>query len=230
MVVVCLVHFSLVILLENFPLSTFFSWGEDTEEIQSLTYYVHFSQEIVRSLDVLDSVIGEFDDGFLSDTGGQSLRATRTERTKGQFSQNKIDRIFDDLAKEIYDYDEKVERLNNFQICSSDKVIEGQGDDNSPSEIPAPGSFMVAKQLYLENLDRVSKEENIAGGSRSDPQSDRPVRPNVIRKEKSSSEVSSRPAVRKVSSDLATGRQVILLIITRYSYLIIISNIEIGNI
>ena len=166
---------------------------------------------------MLDSVIGEFDDGFLSDAGGQSVRATRTERTKGQFSQNKIDRIFDDLAKEIYDYDEKVERLNNFQICSKDKVIGGQGDDNNPSEIPAPGSFMVAKQLYLENLDRVSKEENIASGGRTgQSQSEGPVRPNVIRKEKPSSQVSSRTAVRKVSSDLATGRQVILLIITRY--------------
>ena len=183
---------------------------------------------------MLDSVIGEFDDGFLSDAGGhsQSVRATRTERSKGRFSPNdKIDRIFDDLAKEIYDYDEKVERLNNFQICSKDKVIGGQGDDNSPSEIPAPGSFMVAKQLYLENLDRVSKEENIASGGRTgQSQSEGPVRPNVIRKEKPISQVSSRPAVRKVSSDLATGRQVILLIITRYSYLIIISNIEIVNI
>ena len=182
---------------------------------------------------MLDSVIGEFDDGFLSDSGGHShsVRATRTERSKGRFSPNdKIDRIFDDLAKEIYDYDEKVERLNNFQICSKDKVIGGQGDDNSPSEIPAPGSFMVAKQLYLENLDRVSKEENIASGIRAECQTERAVRPNVIRKEKPSSQVSSRPAVRKVSSDLATGRQVILLIITRYSYLIIISNIEIENI
>ena len=175
-------------------------------------------------MDVLDSVIGEFDDGFLSDTGGHSIRATRTERTKGQFSQNKIDRIFDDLAKEIYDYDEKVERLNNFQICSKDKVIRGQGDDNNPSEIPAPGSLMVAKQLYLENIDRVNKEENIAGGSTT------PARPNVIRKEKSSSQVPSRPAVKKVSSDLAPGRQVILLIIIRSSYLIIISHIEIDNI
>ena len=181
-------------------------------------------------MDVLDSVIGEFDDGFLSDPGGQSVRATRTERTKGQFSQNKIDRIFDDLAKEIYDYDEKVERLNNFQICSKDKVIGGQGDDNNPSEIPAPGSFMVAKQLYLENLDRVSKEENIAGGNRAQSQTEGPVRPNVIRKEKPSSQVSSRTAVRKVSSEIATGRQVILLIIAGSSYLIIISNIEIENI
>ena len=187
-------------------------------------------------MDVLDSVIGEFDDGFLSDAGGhQSIRATRTERTKGRFTPNdKIDRIFDELAGEIYDY-EKVERLNNFQICSKDKVIRGQGDDNNPSEIPAPGSLMVAKQLYLENLenlDRVSKEENIAGGTRSQSQSqsEGPGRPNVIRKEKPSSQVPSRPAVRKVSSDLATGRQVILLIITRYSYLIIISNIEIENI
>ena len=193
-----------------------------------MIYVLHFSQEIVRSLDVLDSVIGEFDDGFLSDAGGQSIRATRTERTKGQ--NFKIDRIFDDLAKEIYDYDEKVERLNNFQICSKDKVIGGQGDDNNPSEIPAPGSFMVAKQLYLENLDRVSKEENIAGGNRAQSQTEGPVRPNVIRKEKPISQVPSRPAVRKVSSDNATGRQVILLIITRYSYLIIISNIEIENI
>ena len=154
-------------------------------------------------MDVLDSVIGEFDDGFLSDTGGHSIRATRTERTKGQFSQNKIDRIFDDLAKEIYDYDEKVERLNNFQICSKDKVIRGQGDDNNPSEIPAPGSLMVAKQLYLENIDRVSKEENIAGGSTT------PARPNVIRKEVGGSQVSPCTAVRKVKS--SAGRQVKLI-------------------
>ena len=82
---------------------------------------------------------------------------------------------------------------------------------------------MVAKQLYLENLDRVSKEENIATGSRTESQSEGAARPNVIRKEKPSSQVSSRPAV-------TTGRQVILLIIARYSYLIIISDIEIENI
>ena len=151
-------------------------------------------------MDVLDSVIGEFDDGFLSDTGGHSIRATRTERTKGQFSQNKIDRIFDDLAKEIYDYDEKVERLNNFKICSKDKVIGGLGDDKNPSEIPPPGSFMVAKQLYLDNLDRV-KEENLAGGKSE--------RPNVIRKEVDGSQVSPCTAVRKVKS--SAGRQVKLI-------------------
>ena len=149
---------------------------------------------------MLDDVIGEFDDGFLSESDGYSVRAARTERTKGQFSPNgKIDRIFDDLAKEIYDYDEKVERLNNFKICSKDKVIGGLGDDKNPSEIPPPGSFMVAKQLYLDNLDRV-KEENVAV-SKSD-------RPNVMRVKSPVDQVSPRPPVTRAKPQTATGRQV----------------------
>ena len=165
-----------------------------------ITPLLHFSQDVALSLGVLDSVIGEFDDGFLSESDGHTIRASRAERTEGQFSPNgKIDRIFDDLAKEIYDYDEKVERLNNFKICSRDKVIGGREDDKNAGEIPAPGSLMVAKQLYLDNLDRV-KEENVAV-SKSD-------RPNVMRVKSPVDQVSPRPPVTRAKPQTATGCQV----------------------
>ena len=97
---------------------------------------------MVKSLDVLDSVIGEFDDGFLSDA--ESIRAASNRKeTRGQFSfGDKIDKIFDDVYEES-----KVERLTNFQIIAGDLQA---GD----SEIPAPGTVLQAKRQYLDNLDR----------------------------------------------------------------------------
>ena len=122
---------------------------------------------MAKSLDVLDRVIGEFDDGFLSESDARSI-STRKE-SKGQFSFNdQIDRIFDDVYE-----DSKVERLNNFKISSTDKKHHArhlenlQSDTNNISEIPAPGTFLAARRQYLDNLDRHSNDvrDTSAGGS-----------------------------------------------------------------
>ena len=103
---------------------------------------------MAKSLDVLDSVIGEFDDGFLSDA--ESIRTASNinrKETRGQFSfGDKIDKIFDDAVYE----ESKVERLTNFEISSGDGDQVTAGD----SEIPAPGTVLQAKRQYLDNLDR----------------------------------------------------------------------------
>merc|ERR1711988_1918575 len=67
--------------------------------------------DIAKSLDVLDSVIGEFDDGFLSESDARSFYSNSDRKpSKSQFIFNdKIDRMFDDVYEES-----KVERLNNF--------------------------------------------------------------------------------------------------------------------
>ena len=100
---------------------------------------------------MLDQVIGEFDDGFLSDA--DTVRSKRKD-PRGQFGFNdKIDQIFD----EIYE-DSKVERLDNFKISSSgpDKgAADADGHEKTSStEIPAPGTVQAAKRQYLDNLDR----------------------------------------------------------------------------
>ena len=100
---------------------------------------------------MLDQVIGEFDDGFLSDA--DTVRSKRKD-PRGQFGFNdKIDQIFD----EIYE-DSKVERLDNFKISSSgpDKgAANADGHEKTSStEIPAPGTVQAAKRQYLDNLDR----------------------------------------------------------------------------
>ena len=104
---------------------------------------------MAKSLDVLDSVIGEFDDGFLSDA--ESIRTASNinrKETRGQFSfGDKIDKIFDDAVYE----ESKVERLTNFEISSGDGDQVTAGGD---SEIPAPGTVLQAKRQYLDNLDR----------------------------------------------------------------------------
>ena len=100
---------------------------------------------------MLDQVIGEFDDGFLSDA--DTVRSKRKD-PRGQFGFNdKIDQIFD----EIYE-DSKVERLDNFKISSSgpDKgAADADGHEKTSStEIPAPGTVQAAKRQYLDNLGR----------------------------------------------------------------------------
>ena len=109
-----------------------------------------FSPDIARSLDVLDQVIGEFDDGFLSDA--DTVRSINKRKDpRGQFGfSDKIDQIFD----EIYE-DSKVERLDNFKISSGPDKGAAAADEKTPStEIPAPGTVQAAKRQYLDNLDR----------------------------------------------------------------------------
>ena len=114
---------------------------------------------MAKSLDVLDRVIGEFDDGFLSESDARSISSATRRDSKGQFSFNdKIDKIFD----EVYE-DSKVERLNNFKISSSeDKKHNNLRSENvksdNPSEIPAPGTFLAARRQYLDHLDRHSND------------------------------------------------------------------------
>ena len=68
---------------------------------------------------------------------------------------------------------------------------------------------MVAKQLYLDNLDRVGREENIAGGKSE--------RPNVIRKEITGDQAAPRTAVSKVRSQ-APVRQAEWIITLQHNY------------
>lgn len=98
---------------------------------------------------MLDQVIGEFDDGFLSDA--DTVRSINKRKDpRGQFGgfSDKIDQIFD----EIYE-DSKVERLDNFKI-SSDKGAAAADEKTPSTEIPAPGTVQAAKRQYLDNLDR----------------------------------------------------------------------------
>ena len=147
---------------------------------------------MAKSLDVLDRVIGEFDDGFLSESDARSI-STRKE-SKGQFSFNdQIDRIFDDVYE-----DSKVERLNNFKISSTDRKPNArhhenlQSDTNNISEIPAPGTFLAARRQYLDNLDRHSndaRDTSAKGGG-----SDGGKVTNVIKREKFSSKEAVVPS------------------------------------
>ena len=107
--------------------------------------FSYFSADIAKSLDVLDSVIGEFDDGFLSETDARSFYSNSDRKpSKSQFIFNdKIDRMFDDVYEES-----KVERLNNFGSGAN------VGHVKSDSEIPGPGTVLSAKRQYLDNLDR----------------------------------------------------------------------------
>ena len=96
---------------------------------------------------MLDQVIGEFDDGFLSDA--DTVRSKRKD-PRGQFGfSDKIDQIFD----EIYEDSREGERLDNFKIGSKSP---DKGEEKTPTstEIPAPGTVQAAKRQYLDNLDR----------------------------------------------------------------------------
>ena len=91
-----------------------------------------FSADVARSLDVLDSVIGEFDDGFLSDAepGGGRGQLQLRER---------IDRrMFD----EIHEADK------------GDTKHLGGVRTGDRGEVPGPGTVQQAKRQYLDNLDR----------------------------------------------------------------------------
>ena len=91
-----------------------------------------FSADVARSLDVLDSVIGEFDDGFLSDAepGGGRGKLQLRER---------IDRrMFD----EIHEADK------------GDTAHLGGVQTGDRGEVPGPGTVQLAKRQYLDNLDR----------------------------------------------------------------------------
>ena len=90
-----------------------------------------FSADVARSLDVLDSVIGEFDDGFLSDAepGGGRGQLQLRER---------IDRMFD----EIHEADK------------GDTAHLGGVQTGDRGEVPGPGTVQLAKRQYLDNLDR----------------------------------------------------------------------------
>ena len=101
----------------------------------------------MSSLDVLDRVIGEFDDGFLSESDRQSVRSSPK-----LIYNEKIDRIFDTAAAE----QSKIEPiLNNFQIISSDRT----GSEVLQSDIPAPGTVLAAKRQYLDNLQKGRRRE-----------------------------------------------------------------------
>ena len=90
-----------------------------------------FSADVARSLDVLDSVIGEFDDGFLSDAEPGGARGQLQLRER-------IDRMFD----EIHEADK------------GDTVHLGGVQTGDRGEVPGPGTVQLAKRQYLDNLDR----------------------------------------------------------------------------
>ena len=91
-----------------------------------------FSADVARSLDVLDSVIGEFDDGFLSDAEPGGARGQLQLRER-------IDRrMFD----EIHEADK------------GDTAHLGGVQTGDRGEVPGPGTVQLAKRQYLDNLDR----------------------------------------------------------------------------
>ena len=136
-------------------------------------------------------MIGEFDDGFLSDA--DTVRSINTKKDpRGQLSlHDQIDQIFDEI-----DEDSKVERLDNF------KISPGPEAPPAISQIPAPGTVLAAKRQYLDNLDRDREgsrnlDSGVQTGARGQTRiSDRPgVGPtqrksqtNVIKREKSGRE------------------------------------------
>ena len=90
-----------------------------------------FSADVARSLDVLDSVIGEFDDGFLSDADPGGARGQLQLR-------DRVDRMFG----EIHEAD-KGDTFHLGGVRSSER-----------GEVPGPGTVQQAKRQYLDNLDR----------------------------------------------------------------------------
>ena len=111
-----------------------------------------FSRDVVKSLDVLDKVIGEFDDGFLSE-----VESIRVKQVSNNTYTDKIDRVFD-CAEET-----KLGKLNNFQI--KDKHGETVTDQ---SDIPAPGTVEAAKRQYLDNLVNKGHHVNIRNSESRD--------------------------------------------------------------
>ena len=140
-----------------------------------------FSIEVAKSLDVLDQVIGEFDDGLLSGTDSEttSWKTTRKESTKGQFTINdKIDSIFDELTQEIYS-DEKSQRQQKLSD-KKDKVIANDIAPRIVSDKPKPGTVFAAKQSFLsraEKSDRKTQVEVL-------PYNETNIKANVIKRDK----------------------------------------------
>ena len=102
-----------------------------------------FSADVARSLDVLDSVIGEFDDGFLSDADPGGARGQLQLR-------DRVDRMFG----EIHEAD-KGDTFHLGGVRSSER-----------GEVPGPGTVQQAKRQYLDNLDRSgeARSKERAGG------------------------------------------------------------------
>ena len=116
-----------------------------------------FSIEVARSLDVLDQVIGEFDDGLLSGTDSEtaSWKTTRKEPTKGQNTINdKIDSIFDELTQEIYS-DERSRRQENSKVIANDIATRKVSDK------PKPGTVFAAKQSFLNQAEKNDRKTQV---------------------------------------------------------------------
>ena len=98
-----------------------------------------FSADVARSLDVLDSVIGEFDDGFLSDADPGGARGQLQLR-------DRVDRMFGEIHE--------ADKGDTFHL--------GGVRSGERGEVPGPGTVQQAKRQYLDNLDR-------SGEARSHP-------------------------------------------------------------
>jgi len=137
--------------------------------------------EVARSLDVLDQVICEFDDGLLSGTDSEtaSWKTSRKEPAKGQFTINdKIDSIFDELTQEIYS-EEKAYRQQT-SSHKSDRVIANDIANRKLSDKPKPGTVFAAKQSFLnqaEKSDRKTQVEVL-------PYNETNIKANVIKRDK----------------------------------------------
>jgi len=139
----------------------------------------HIDIEVARSLDVLDQVIGEFDDGLLSGTDSETTsgKTTRKESVKSQLTVNeKIDSIFDELTQEIYS-DEKIQRQE--RRCKNNKVIANELA-NSPSDKPKPGTVFAAKQSFLNQAERSERKAQVEVL----PYNENKIKPNVIKRDK----------------------------------------------
>ena len=108
-----------------------------------------FSADVARSLDVLDSVIGEFDDGFLSDADPGGAR--------GQLGlRDRVDRMFGEIHE--------ADKGDTFHL--------GGVKPGERGEVPGPGTVQQAKRQYLDNLDRSGEARSHldrSGDARSHP-------------------------------------------------------------
>jgi len=138
--------------------------------------------EVAKSLDVLDQVIGEFDDGLLSGTDSEttSWKTTRKEPSKGQFTLNdKIDSIFDELTQEIYS-DEKVQRQQSSNRNLSERVIAIDSANRKISDRPKPGTVLAAKQSYLNQAEKGDRKSHVEVL----PYIETNIKANVIKRDK----------------------------------------------
>lgn len=141
----------------------------------------HIDIEVARSLDVLDQVIGEFDDGLLSGTDSEtaSWKTTRQEPTKGQFTINdKIDSIFDELTQEIYS-EEKAQRKHKSNH-KNEQVIANDIANRKTSDRPKPGTVFAAKQSFLNQAERGDRKTQVEVL----PYNETNIKANVIKRDK----------------------------------------------